>query len=209
MKIAIIGTGSVGRALGKGWAKQGYRILYGSRSPGQESVQRLVHETGQDASAATIPEAASAGEVVTLAIPWGSAEEIARSVPEWGGKILVDCTNPLKPGLQLALGTTTSGAEQISAWAQDARVVKAFNTTGWENMLDPLYGPQAATMFLCGNDSSAKATVTGLAEALGFEAIDAGPLQMARALEPLAVLWIQLASNQGLGRDIAFKILRR
>ncbi|MBL8056869.1 MAG: hypothetical protein JNK29_09240 [Anaerolineales bacterium] len=125
------------------------------------------------------------------------------------GRVLVDATNPLAPGLQLALGHTTSGAEQVAAWAPGARVVKAFNTPGVENMADPHYAGQAATMLICGDDASAKAVVAGLAEALGFDVADLGGLPQARLLEPLALIWIQLAIGQKQGRGIAFRLLRR
>jgi predicted dinucleotide-binding enzyme len=116
----------------------------------------------------------------------------------------------LNPGLQgLALGHTTSAAEAIAQWAQGARVVKAFNSTGANNMLDPNYGGQAASMLICGDDAAAKKVVLDLASELGFDAIDAGALSTARDLEPLAMLWIRLAYVQGLGRNIAFKLLRR
>ncbi|SRR6266404_4139998 len=126
------------------------------------------------------------------------------------GKILIDCTNPLKPDLSgLSIGQSTSAAEQIADLAKGARVVKAFNTTGAGNMANPKFGPQDATMFICGDDGSAKATVVKLAEELGFEAVDAGPLLAARYLEPLAMLWIHLAFKMGWGTNFAFKILKR
>jgi predicted dinucleotide-binding enzyme len=125
-------------------------------------------------------------------------------------KILVDCTNPLLSGTSsLAVGHTTSAAEQIAGWAEGASVVKTFNSTGSVNMVDPRYGSQPASMFLCGDDSKAKSVVARLGEEIGFEMIDAGPLANARLLEPLAMLWISLAYRQGLGPNIAFKLLRR
>jgi hypothetical protein len=87
--------------------------------------------------------------------------------------------------------------------------VKAFNTTGANNMADPDYAGTPLTMFICGDDAEAKSTVAELAEALGFEAVDAGPLERARLLEPMARLWIHLAMADGLGREIGFKLLRR
>lgn len=109
----------------------------------------------------------------------------------------------------MAVGTTTSAAEQIAGWARGAYVVKAFNSTGWNNMADPIYHGERITMFICGDNARAKDIVTGLAEDLGFEVVDAGALTVARFLEPLAMLWIHLAVVQNLGRDIAFKLLRR
>jgi predicted dinucleotide-binding enzyme len=124
------------------------------------------------------------------------------------GKVLIDCTNPIGPNFTSAVGPTTSGAETVARWAEGARVVKAFNTTGFNVMEQPGFGAEAASMFICGDDAAAKSDVTALAEQLGFEVVDCGPLANARLLENLALLWISLA-RQGLGRDIAFKLLRR
>ena len=126
-----------------------------------------------------------------------------------GKKIRLDATNPIAPGFQLAVGHTTSGAEQVAGWARGARLVKAFNTTGWNNMVDPDYNGEAATMFICGNDVAAKTAVAQLARDLGFAVADVGDLAAARWLEPMAMVWISLAARQGLGRDIAFKLMRR
>jgi predicted dinucleotide-binding enzyme len=114
-------------------------------------------------------------------------------------------------GLQqgLVLGHTTSAAEQVAGWAAGAKVVKAFNTTGWPNMANPKYGDQSATMFICGDDAGAKAAVTRLSDELGFETLDAGPLKVARYLEPMAMLWIHLCIGMGWGPGFAFKVLRR
>jgi len=147
---------------------------------------------------------------VVLATPWAAAREAVKAAGDLSGKILIDATNPLKPDLSgLALGHTTSAGEEVARWATGARVVKAFNTTGARNMADPRLGGQSASMFLCGDDAAAKKTVAGLAEALGFEPVDAGPLAQARLLEPLAMLWISMAYAFGHGPNIAFKLLRR
>ena len=88
-------------------------------------------------------------------------------------------------------------------------MVKVFNTTGANNMESPDYNGVAATMFYCGDDADAKATAARLASDLGFDPVDAGSLEQARLLEPLALLWIRLAYAQGMGRDIAFKLMKR
>jgi predicted dinucleotide-binding enzyme len=209
MKIVIIGTGSVGRALGINWSSKGHQVIFASRDPHSERVASLLKEAGELASAALVTEAVAAAPVVVLATPWNAAEQAIESAGDLSGKILVDCTNPIAPGLQLATSTTTSGGEQVAGWSGGALVVKAFNTTGAENMADPLYGNQRATMFICGDDPEAKGTVTGLAEDLGFDVADVGPLSAARFLEPMALVWIRLAMAQGMGRDIAFKLLER
>ncbi len=210
MNIAILGTGSVGRALGRGWADAGHAVVFGSRHPDADKAQSLVASIGDRAGATSLAEAAAAADVVALAIPWGTVERTLTDLSDLTGKVLIDCTNPLKPNLAgLAVDDDTSGAEQIAAWAPEARVVKAFNTTGANNMADPVYDGTPLTMFVCGNDAEAKTTVMALAEDLGFEAVDAGILMRARQLEPLALLWIHLATSAGLGREIGFKLLRR
>jgi hypothetical protein len=209
MNITIIGTGSVGAALGRGWAEAEHTVIFGSRHPHSDDVEALVDSIGRRASSATPDEAATAAEVVALAVPWNAADSAVAGLGDLSGKILIDCTNPLAAGLKSAVGGDTSGAEAIARWAPGAHVVKAFNTTGANNMADPNYAGTPLTMFVCGDDADAKATVAGLAEDLGFEAVDAGPLDRARLLEPMARLWIHLAMTDGLGREIGFKLLRR
>ena len=154
--------------------------------------------------------AAAGAEVVVLATPWGATQDAVTSAGGLAGKVVFDCTNPLAPNLSgLTHGFDTSAAEQIASWAPQARVVKVFNTTGANNMADPDFHGVAATMFYCGDDKDAKDTAGRLAADLGFDAVDAGSLEQARLLEPLALLWIRLAYVQGLGREIAFKLMKR
>ena len=158
-------------------------------------------------SASIGPAAAAiaASELVILAVPYAAAVAVAGSIPDWHNKILVDATNPLAPGLAgLSLGTTTSGAEQIVAVAKGARVVKAFNSTGAENMADSHYPGGLVFMPVCGEDAAARARVVALATLIGFDAVDCGGLQSARYLEPLAMTWIHLAFKMGRGRRFAF-----
>lgn len=209
MRIAVIGTGKVGSTLGGRWARKGHEVTFGSRTPQSQKVTELLNRVGGNASAVSIKEAVSACDVIVLAISWSVAEQVIKSADSWAGKILVDCTNPIAPGLQLSIGTTTSAGEQVAGWAEGAKVVKAFNTTGVENMADPIYDGQSTTMFICGDDENAKATVAELSEQLGFDVADTGPLAASRFLEPLAMVWIRLATTQGLGRNIAFKLMKR
>lgn len=209
MNIAVMGTGNVGGTLGKQWAKKGHQVTFGTRDPNSDKARNLLDTAGPNATAATPSQAAAEAEVVVLALPWSTTQQVVESLGDLAGKVVIDCTNPIAPGLQLAVGMTTSGAEQVAIWAEGAKVVKAFNTTGAENMADPNYGGEAITMFICGDDADARTTVAQLAEDLGFEVADSGPLSMARYLEPLAMVWINLAMRQGWGRDIAFKLVKR
>jgi hypothetical protein len=214
MQIAIIGAGNLGGALGTRWAEMGHSIKYAIRNPQDAKVQKLIASLKGKAQAATIAEATRAAEVVVLATPWEGAHDALAAAGNLAGKIVIDATNPIKLGMEglkagLVLGHDTSGGEQVAAWAPGAKVVKAFNTTGAVNMLNPLYGSQKATMFICGDAADAKATVKKLSNEIGFETIDAGPLSVARLLEPLAMLWIHLAFAQGLGTDFILRVVKR
>jgi len=208
MAISILGAGNVGMALAKAFVAQGEFVMLGVPDPAKyrDAVSRL----GPRASIGSTQEAIAAADVVILAVPYGVAESVARSVEDWNGRILVDATNPLAPGLAgLSLGTTTSGAEQIARAARGARVVKAFNTTGAENMADSRYPGGVPFMPVCGDDAGARARVVALAALIGFDAVDCGDLQAARYLEPFAMTWIHLAIKLGHGRSFAFARLQR
>lgn len=121
----------------------------------------------------------------------------------------MDAINPLTPDFSLAIGHDDSAGETVARLAPGARVVKAFNTTGANNMADSRYGGGKLMMPVAGDDAAAKATVMSLAADLGFEPIDVGPLAMSRHLEPMAMVWIKLALVQKLGRNFGFALLRR
>lgn len=210
MQIAIIGAGNVGVALGKGWVRAGYTVTFGVREPAAAKNQQLAQETG--AHIASVAEAAAASDAIVLATPWEATPAALTACGNINGKIIVDCTNPLKMGangLELTIGHTASGAEQLAALVPGTHLVKAFNQTGFGNMAEPAYDGQASVMFICGDDASSRSKVCELAKALGFDAIDAGALRTARLLEPLAMLWIHLAFTTELKRDFAFAVLRR
>jgi predicted dinucleotide-binding enzyme len=207
MTIAIIGAGTVGLTLGKALARHGEAVAFGLSSPAKYAADIAAIP---NARALGIEAAVEQAELILLAVPYAAAASVAEAIPDWGGRILVDLTNPLAPGLAgLTLGTDTSGAEQTAARAHNARVVKAFNTTGAENMANPTYPAGRTVMPVCGDDTAARQRVMALAETLGFEAVDFGPLAGARLLEPMALVWIQLALKYGQGRDFAFGLLRR
>jgi NADPH-dependent F420 reductase len=209
MKIAVIGTGNVGRALGGRWAELGHEVVFGTRDPGGEKAQELLKSTGDRAVAAHPQEAAATAEVVVVAVPGTAGESTVRELGNLAGKVVIDSTNPIAPGLELAVGGGTSAAEEIAKVAPGARVTKAFNTTGAGNMIDPNYSGVGLTMLICGDDATAKEITARLASELGFEVVDAGALKMARYLEPMALLWINLAYVQGMGTDIGFRLVRR
>ncbi len=207
MNIAVIGAGNVGSALGAAWARKGHRVTYGVREPGSEKARALA---GKNASVAGLAEAARGAEVVVLATPWGATKEAIQTAGTLAGKTVIDCTNPLLPDLSgLEVGHTRSGGELVAEWTKGASVFKTFNHTGAGTMASQAGFAQKPVMFVAGDDPARKRSVLQLVTDAGFEAVDAGELKSARLLEPLAMLWIQLAFRQGLGRDFAFGLLRR
>lgn len=204
MRIGILGAGNIGGALGTQWAAQGHEIVFGVREEQSYTVQILMNHVGANARTGTMPEAAAWGEVLALAVPWGAVAEVLAQAGDLAGKILIDCTNRTAPALP---GSPRSGAEEVARLAPGARVVKAFNTLGAENLVNLQFGTQPAGAFICGDDLAANAVVLRLAEEIGFDAIEVGPLNTAYLVEELAVLWIQLSRRYG--RDIAFALLHR
>jgi predicted dinucleotide-binding enzyme len=208
MKITIIGAGVVGVALGQGWARKSHEITFGARDPASPKVTGALSSI-VGAKAAVIAEAVQWCDVAVLATPWSGTEAALKAAGGFGGKALLDATNPLTPAFGLALGHTTSGGEQVQAWTPDAQVVKVFNSTGYDNMTNTSYAQGRPAMLYCGDADAAKDLTKGLAADLGFEPIDLGKLDCARYLEPYAMVWIKLALVQGLGRNVAFSLMRR
>lgn len=198
MKIAIIGAGNVGGTLGGRWSEKGHDVVYGVRDPAKYA----------SLNATNVAKAVADAEVVVLATPWPATEGVIREAGDWSGKIVVDTTNPVAPGFG-GLVQGRSAGEQVADWAAGARVVKAFNTIGFNVMAQPAFPDGAATLLYAGDDAEAKATVRRLSEDIGFEPVDAGPLSMAHYLEAQAWIWISLAMKYGQGRDIAFRLVRR
>lgn len=209
MNIGIIGSGNVGGTLGTRWASIGHNVVFSSRNPQSAEMAKLTAVAGPNARAASAEDTVAASDIILLASPWPATKEIVEGL-NLEGKVLIDATNPLLPKLEgLEIGTTTSGAELVASLAPGARVVKAFNTIGFNIMADPKFdGGRAATLFYCGDDADAKKQVHELAAGIGFDAQDAGPLKQSRLLEPFALLWISLAFS-GYGREIGFQLMKR
>jgi predicted dinucleotide-binding enzyme len=210
LRIAIIGAGNVGGTLGVAWANRGHEVFFGVRDAADPKLDELLARASGQARAASVRDAVARADVVALTVPWPATQDALRNAGDLGGKILLDCTNPLKPDLSgLTVGYTASGAEQVAAWAAGARVVKIFNTTGYSNMENAEYPEGRSMMLYCGDDGQAKKVAAQLAAELGFEPYDVGPLTEARLLEPFALVWIHLAVRQEMGTGFAFRLMRR
>jgi 8-hydroxy-5-deazaflavin:NADPH oxidoreductase len=188
--VALIGTGNVAAALGQRFAQHGHSVVYGSRNPTEADVRELVAATGHGAAAVAPADAAARADIVVLAVPWSAAEDVVRGLGDLRGKILVDPTNPrMTAGDGFAdYPIEGSNAERIARLAPGAQVVKAFNTLGFETMLDPKVADGPVTVPIVGDDRAAKARVAALAREIGLEAVDVGPLRHARILEGLHYL---------------------
>lgn len=206
MKIAILGAGNVGGALGKLWSSQGHDIVFGVRDPQSAKVEAALAQIGATVPVTSVAEAVAFGDLVLLAVPWQAVPSVLKEAGDWKGKILLDATNRLATG---GPGQMPSAGEDVARWAQGARVVKGFNTTGSGNMDGRLYGPHKVDILICGDDARAKATVSALIEASGFDVVDAGPLANAGLMEAMAGLWVQLAYRLGNGPNIMFKLHKR
>lgn len=194
MRIAIIGKGNVGSAIGAGWTAAGHEVVYGVRAP--QAVDEA--ETGR---------AVAQADAVVIATPWNAVEGVVASTGGLKGMTVIDCTNPLTMvggRLQLAIGHTTSGGETLARLAPDAFVFKTLNQSGAENLGHAKAFATPPVMFVAGDDAARKTAVLGLVGDLGFEAVDAGPLVNSRLLEALAMLWIDQALVRGAGRRFAF-----
>jgi len=216
MKIAIIGAGNLGGALGRSWAKAGHTIIFGVRDPVGGKTKPPLGEIGASASSMVVPDAVRSGDVIVLATPWDAIPDVITAMGDLRGKIIIDCTNPIflnaEGSLSLSLGSSTSGAEEIARLATGARVAKAFNTYGWENFADasyPGYGDLKPVLFYCSDDDEAKEIVEKLAKDLGYEPVETGGLGMARSLEPLALLWTRLAVRRGRNPNFVWGMMKR
>jgi predicted dinucleotide-binding enzyme len=206
MDIVIVGAGNVGRALAGGWRKAGHKVTLAVR----DTAGGKAAELKKKGFALVEPKGATkAGDVIVLSVPWPAVTNAVQSLGSLAGKIVVDAINPLTPDFSLAVGHNDSAGETVARLAPGARVVKAFNTTGANNMADSAYGSGKLMMPIAGDDAAAKSTVMSLASDLGFEPIDVGPLAMSRHLEPMAMVWIKLAIVQKMGRNFGFALLRR
>jgi predicted dinucleotide-binding enzyme len=210
MKIGIIGSGNMGGGLGRIWARKGHSVIF-SYSRSAEKLNSLATSLPH-AKAGTPAEAASQSDVILLSVRWIDVPDALRQAGDLSGKTVIDCTNPLKPDLSgLALGCTTSAAEEVAKMLPGARVVKAFNTAFAQVYQEEtrLFGSRRVAMFYCGDDTEAKSIAARLINDVGFEPVDSGPLTSARYLEPLAMLMITLGYGLGMGTHIAYDLIRR
>jgi 8-hydroxy-5-deazaflavin:NADPH oxidoreductase len=199
MKIASIGTGNMGGTLGIQWARHGHQVMFGTRDPQHEKIRTLLQAAGTNAQAGTVQEAIAFGEVILLAVLPTEVERILQEAGDLNDKILINCTNRYDG---------KSADSEVLRLAQNARVVRAFNTMPWEVLANPQYGPINATAFLSGDSSEAKEVVAQLSRDINLDPIDVGGSENMGKIEAVAgTLWSILASQ--FGRDYSLRVLRR
>jgi 8-hydroxy-5-deazaflavin:NADPH oxidoreductase len=214
MRVGILGTGEVGRSLGKGLIALGMDARMGSRKKGGEVALSWVRECGDHASEGTFSDAASYGEILFLATLGSANETVIRLAGEanFSGKVLVDVTNPLDGSTgfppRLAICGEDSSGEQVQRLVPMARVVKAFNTVGNSHFFRPTFPGGPPDMFICGNDVDAKNTVSNIVREFGWGVVDAGDIRSSRYLEGLCMLWLLYGAQSGSWNH-AFKLLRK
>ena len=205
MNIGIIGSGNVGTALGAGWLKAGHKVSYGVREPGANN-RGEAHESIRKADFLSVSDASNDNEVIVLTTPSHIVKELIPVMGTLEGKIVIDATNSVR----LRPEPYRTAFHAFRDLVPGAKMVKCFNSTGFENMRNPKYPDESIDMFMAGSDAEAKETASGLSRDLGFEnCYDFGGDDKVELLEQFALSWINLAIMQGQGRDIAFKLVRR
>ncbi len=195
MKIGIIGSGIVGKALAAGFIKYEYEVMVGSRDPGKLAAWK--NEISEHLQTGDFAETASFGDIIVLATKGTAAEaaiELA-GISSLTGKVVIDTTNPIADAepvngvLTFFTGPNRSLLEKLQSLAPEAHFVKAFNSVGSAFMVDPQFGREKPSMFICGNDDAAKKQVHGILDRFGWDIEDMGMMEAARAIEPLCMLW--------------------
>ena len=202
MKIAVVGHGNVGGTLASSWVSN-HQVTIGARDLESEKLARL--KKNPDLQFRSIQEAVHDAEVVLVAIPAHLVSELLSSLGDLKGKIIIDATNAVRNKPE-PYPTAFHAFKELTS----AEVVKCFNTTGFENMANPNYGAMMIDMFMAGSDLKAKKVARNLALDAGFaQCYDFGDDSKVELLEQFALCWINLAIMQGMGRDMAFKVLKR
>jgi predicted dinucleotide-binding enzyme len=210
LSIGVIGSGAVGRTLAAGFSKHGHSVTIGSRTPSK--LQAWQAESAPNVTLADVETTAKADVIVIAVAGTAAAEAVTLAGAALDGKVVIDAANPIDGPpdhgvVAFFTGPSDSLMERLQRQAPAARFVKAFNSVGAHLMIDPALGDRP-TMFICGNDDAAKATVTALLADVGWDAEDVGGVEAARAIEPLCQLWCARGFKSGKWAH-AFKLVQR
>ncbi len=211
MRVGILGSGLMGSKLGTIFARAGHEVVF-SYARSDDKLARLAREAKGKARPGTPRDAAREADALLLAVHWSRIGDVLRQAGDLSGKVIVTCSLPMDAGdTRLVVGNTSSGAEKLAKKIPLARVVSAFNTVPSE----VLFGVYEArrrkirpSLVYCGDDRRAKTVAAELIRDVGFDPIDAGPLQIARYTEPFALLVAQLAYEGDGGPELAYRFER-
>lgn len=189
--VAIIGTGDMGDSLGLRFTELGYDVVYGSRQPEGEKAQSVLRATGGNSRVTSQHDAAQAGDIVILAVPWPAMETVAQNLGSLDGKIVIDISFPHKQGddgYYVPL-LETSSAEMIQQWNPGARVMKTFALQASYVIDDPGVVGGPVTIPIAADDREAKEQIARIIIEMGLDPVDAGPLRFSRELEAMQRLY--------------------
>jgi hypothetical protein len=212
MRIGIIGSGLMGSKLGTIFARAGHDVVF-SYSTSERKLKRLARESGEHARAGTPREAALDADALVLAVHWSRVPDVLKQAGDLSGKVIISCSLPMNASdTALAVAHTSSGAEVLARRARKANVVSAFSTVPSE-VLFKAFGAKRRTrrrpsLMYCGDEQEAKEVAATLIRDVGFDPVDAGPLRIARYLEPFSLAMAQLAYEGDGGPEIAYRLVR-
>lgn len=211
MRIGILGSGLIGGKLGTIFARAGHDVVF-SYSRSAQKLKRLANDAGANARAGAPGEATQDADAVLLAVHWTRVDDVLAQAGPLAGKLLLTCSLPMsEDDSHLVVGHKTSGAEALAAKVPRAHVISAFSTVPSE-VLFPVFERRAKAkppdLIYCGDNEGARNTAAGLIRDTGFNPIDAGPLTMARYIEPFSLLVAQLAYNGSAGPELAYRFDR-
>ena len=212
MRVGILGSGLMGGKLGTIFAHAGHEVVF-SYSRNERKLKRLAREALGHARAGTPREAALNADALLLAVHWSRVGDVLKQAGDLSGKVVVTCSLPMNADdTKLVIAHTSSGAEALAKKVQKAEVVSAFSSVPSEVLLDVFDAKRRTrrrpSLVYCGDDQDAKDVAASLIRDVGFEPVDAGPLRIARYLEPFSLAMAQLAYEGDEGPEIAYRIER-
>lgn len=209
MRVGILGSGLMGGKLGTIFARAGHEVVF-SYARSEQKLKKLARDAGGKARPGTPREAAQETDAVLLAVHWSRIKDVLHQAGDWSGKAIVSCSLPMNAGnTELVVAHTSSGAEELAKMVPKSRVVSAFTTVPSEVLFGVYEAKRKArrpSLVFCGDDE--KTAAAELIRDVGFDAIDAGPLRIARYIEPFALLIAQLAYEGSGGPELAYRFER-
>jgi predicted dinucleotide-binding enzyme len=211
MRIGILGSGLMGGKLGTLFARAGHEVVF-SYARSEQKLKRLAREAEGNARAGTPLEAAREAEAVLLAVHWSRVDDVLKQAGDVSGKVILTCSLPMNTNnTGLVVAHTASGAEELAKKVRSARVVSAFGTVPSEVLFGVFEARRKAkrpSLVYCGDDQGAKDVAATLIRDVGFDPVDAGPLRIARLMEPFSLLVGQLAYEGEGGPELAYRFDR-